>query len=405
MNIDESTRQDIKDRLPELIAEEGLFKDAREEARFSLQKGGAFRCPVCGSKLVLYRSRTSGNPWGINGFGRCSHFGRGGEYHGDTIGLYAAIHGLTESEAFIQLVKDHSASGPKDSRWLAERRKSEEVEAERSLARTEDNAAYAMMSASWGMDMPYEGKSLLAKRGIMLSSLPSDVIDSVGYIDADGFTNQNGGHYRLEGIVFRLGEENLSVQIRRTRGGMFIPKEERGPRFISFGEARCFLPCSLDSEDAAFITEGPFDALSIEACGGRAAASIGAGNHGYIEEKLFRSVSRPVTFICFDDDEAGSSGAKSLLSDLRKIPGLTVLRYPIAGTYHDFNDMLRDSPAEAQERVSLARGLAISIKKGIIDEKDAEKLIGGMSRHDASGDGADFCRKALARLRGCWKKR
>lgn len=404
MNIDECARQDMKDRLPELIAEEGLFKDAREEFRFSIQKGGAFRCPVCGCKLVLYRNRSSSdNPWGINGFGRCSHFGRGGQYHGDTVGLYAAIHGISEGEAFIQLVKGRSASEPHDSRWLAERRRNEEVEAEKSTARTEDNAAYAMSHASWGDSMPPIGKRLLKQRGIELDDIPSAIRESVGYISASGFTNMEGRRYHIEGIVFRLGDGELSVQIRRTKKDAFVGKGEKGPRFISYGEARCFLPCSIDCDTALFITEGPFDALSIEACGGDAVATIGAGNHGYLEERMFRSGSRPLVFVCFDDDEAGNSGSGKLVSELEKIQGLTVMRYPVAGCCHDFNDMLRVSPAKARERVSLAKGLALSFQRGLLEKSRISKLVEAIRRHDGLGDGDEFVSRALSRLRRLWR--
>ena len=401
MHIDEFARQNMKDKLPELIISEDLFKDDRERAKFSATKGGMFRCPICGAKLALYRPKSGRyNPWNINGFGRCPHFGRDGQYHGDTVGLYAAIHGVDEGDAFIQLAQDMGQLPKRPGRWMRERQKGIAVESEKSEARNHDNAAHCLLAASWGDSMAPAGKALMEKRGIALERLPEGVRTRIGYVDDDRFTNQQGGHYKLSGIAFSLGAGgDLSVQIRCARGGRFITKEDRFSRFISFGEARPFNAEALLTSGILFITEGPFDALSMIQCGADAVASIGAGNHGYIQEAIFRNPNRPVVFIAYDDDEAGQTGAGSLQNSLEMIPGVSVFRFPASGMAHDFNDMLIQDRNQAKERIALARGLALCLKEGMLDDVIIREEICSIRKHDAAGDGAEFVSKSLKKLR------
>ena len=406
MHIDEYTRQAINDRLPELIESEGLFRSDKERARFSLTSGGKFRCPICGAKLALYKPRSnhSNNPWNINGFGKCPHFGRGGQYHGSTSGLYAAIHGISENEAFMQLVRDEGIVPEYEGRRVRERKKADAIESEMSEARRRDNAAHCLISASWGDAMDDVGRGLMESRGIAMSRLPQDVRSLVGYVDDDSFLSQQGGRYHLSGIVFSLGgEQDLSVQIRCTRGRRFISKDDSFTRFMSFGEARPFNASVLSSSEAIFITEGPFDALSMIQCGADAVASIGAGNHGYIQECIFRNPNHPVVYIAYDDDDAGANGAESLKSALEMIPGLSVFRYPAAGTSHDFNDLLMADAGHASERIALGKGLAICLKRGSIDSGTVEKELEMIRTHDEAGDGTDFVHRSLMRLRDLYR--
>ena len=408
MHIDDFARQNIKDRLPELIMAEDLFKDDRERARFSASKGGMFRCPVCGAKLALYRPKANRyNPWNINGFGRCPHFGRDGQYHGDTVGLYAAIHGIDEGEAFLRLAEDIGEVPKRSERWMREREKEEAIESEMSEARKLDNAAHCHIASTWGDSMAYTGRRLLEKRGIRMECLPPDVKARVGYVDDDGFISQSGGRYKVSGIVFSLGSgDDLSVQIRKSRGGRYVSKDDGGPRFISFGNARPFNADALQTADVLFITEGPFDALSMIECGASAVASIGAGNHGYILERLYRSGirDRQTVFVSYDGDAAGENGGTALIKALSQIPGLKVFRYPASSGGKDFNDLLLTGRTVAEERIAFAKGLAFSCGKGLITPDAVESAIRMLEKHDGQGTGEEYCRKALQRLRGLWRK-
>lgn len=400
MHIDETMRRAMKDRLPELIISEDLFRDGRERARFSTERGGMFRCPICGAKVALYRPRSDAhNPWNMNGFGRCPHFGRGGQYHGDTVGLYAAIHGIDEGEAFVRLARQSRSSRPSAVEVEA-RRKAVEVAGERDEARSMENAAYCLSTAAWGSEMGIGGRRLLASRGIHIEALPPQVGESVGYVDGDGFRSRSDGRYKLSGIVFRLGGgHDIGVQVRCSRGGRFVPKGSKAMRFMSYGQARPFNAPVLSSSPVVFIAEGPFDALSMVQCGADAVAAMGAGNHGYIEECVFRNPERPVVFVAYDDDEAGVNGSRSLCASLSAIPGLQVFRYPASGSSHDFNDLLCADRAQAQSRIALAKGLATCLREGILDRSVVEEMMARVAEHDARGDGDGFVDRALARLR------
>ncbi len=110
----------------------------------------------------------------------------------------------------------------------------------------------------------------------------------------------------------------------------------------------------------------------------------------------------PVVFLSYDMDTAGEKGMTVLASDLAKIPGLTVFKYPVSGCHHDFNDYLTSDRRNAENRIRLAKGLALGLKNHLIDEDAVRSCIDELGRHDASGDGGTYCEKALRRLKRLW---
>lgn len=368
----ERYRLQIKERLPYMIEEYGLFK-GNEAKGFSVTKGGVFRCPVCGRKIGLYRKKGgTSNPWGINGFAHCSCFGKGG-YSADTFGLYAAITGISEEEAFKRLMAEESGENTAQREKRAELYRKKRAEADREESERVREMKEAFSKALYGYAIPDKGRKLLKMRGIMLRDLPKAIRDNVGYLPPSELTSRNGKNYKAEGIMFRLSED--SAQLRRTRGLTYITRKTS--RFLTAGKALPFMSSSIrEGSGPLFITEGPFDALSAAALGfERVTATIGAGNHSYIVNEMKEKGLKGIVYIAFDEDTAGKMGSESLLSSLSVIEGLTVLRSSVNGGCGDLNGFLIKDRKGARDRIRILKGIAECLENGLIDRLTAEEML------------------------------
>ena len=408
MDQQEEKKRALKGTLGSFIAANRLFGKG-EERYFSPERGGTFRCPICGRKLGLFvKSDGYSDPWGINSFGHCPHFGHGGEYSSDIFGMYAAVYGISEKDAFSRLMKEEELTAPGTRRrqmQIAERERQEYGAAENGFIRKNMEK---LDSLGYGKRMLPEGKALLEKRGIHIDSMSQRLRGLVSYMPETEFLSKSGSAYKAEGIVFRLGQDGSSFQIRKTHGGSYVSKDGSDFRFISMGPADCFnAECIADASGAPiFITEGPFDALSVIEAGGRnAVAVIGAGNHSRLIEAMRKRERPAVAFICFDPDEAGKNGAAKLYKELMAIDGITPLPFPLGGSCHDFNDLIMADRNSAEERIALASGIASSISAGYLSKRGAFRLIKALRTADAEGKGAERCSEMLSWLRGEWRKR
>ena len=407
MPFSESQQRDrtqIKERLPYLILENNLFLNG-ERARFSVDRGGVFRCPVCGCRIGLYRKKnSSSNPWGINGFGHCTCFSSSG-HASDTFGVYAAINNISDDEAFRILMREEGGIDEEKKRETAERiRKKQEDEREKERKRSEEMQE-AFSHARFGLEMPTKGIELLEKRGIILKKLPEGMRSDVGYLSRKPLTAHSGRRYWAEGIMFRLSER--SYQLRRSKDGSFIGKS--GLRFLTAGPAYPFNMDSIrESGGPILITEGPFDAMTAAELGlPRSVATCGAGNHSYIVRALKDSPGRGVVYVGFDEDPAGEKGGNGLLDEIRSIGGYTVFRAPLSGGYGDINAWLMKDADGALVRIRILNGIAKSLSEELIDKEAAEEMLRLLRTYDESGSRNAKLLQApmLENLQMIWKER
>ncbi|MBO6259126.1 MAG: toprim domain-containing protein [Succinivibrio sp.] len=108
---------------------------------------------------------------------------------------------------------------------------------------------------------------------------------------------------------------------------------------------------ALDAPGAIFITEGEFDALSLETLGYKAVALGGAGNVRAALEifKNQRNIDRTF-YVCLDSDGAGREAEKLLVAGLRQY-GINFRSVNLAFPYKDVNEALCADRAGLKDRL------------------------------------------------------
>ena len=391
--------ESVKEMLPDLIMSAGLFGPG-EEKRFRRASGGVFRCPVCGKKVKLYRNKNGS--WSINPFGHCPHLGYGGSCGSNVFGVYAALHGCTYREAFHVLLSGNANAVEIERAEVARIIDREKDEARKTFDEaTERNLQTILKSTAFGMDMPDKAWKMMESRGFRKESIPGYAMDTIGYLPRTKLQGtRSGSLFSVEGIVFRLGTSGRSFQIRQTRRGGFIRKDTDIPRFITAGESRTYWLADPEAghDEPLFITEGPFDALSLAVCGAkRVAASIGAGNSRYLSKAL-RNKKGLTAFIAFDPDDTGEKAGERL-SDLLAEEGLRVIRFPLNADQHDVNDLLKSDPEELRRRVAIARNIAVDIREGSITLEGGAAIAEAMISADGNGNGREMSENIIGSFR------
>ena len=120
---------------------------------------------------------------------------------------------------------------------------------------------------------------------------------------------------------------------------------------------------------AVFITEGVYDALSIEQCGAPAVA-LGGTSSGALTSALERyNVPNTVRFvIALDNDAYGNSAAEKLGNELIRM-GYKSCRYTVSGSrsdgtpVKDANELLQADPDALRKQIKDALNMALSLGK------------------------------------------
>lgn len=402
---EENNKRELKAMLARYILSLDLF-EGNERALFSPLSGGVFRCPVCKKRIALFlKDKSITDPYGINNFSHCSHFGKGGEYPSDIFGLYAAVNGLSVKESFKKLMNGEEPQLLNSERNFTFKNVVDTVAKKKSEIEN-SNIESITASALWGEKMSKEGKALLKKRGIGESVLKSSIGDKIGYISSLTLKGRTGRNFTTSGIVFALGSKERSYQIRRTREGEYVKKMQGDFRFFSIGEAKPFNEeaiCSSSSFSPLFVTEGPFDALSFALFKVNAVATIGAANHKKILSAIREKEEKITVLLCFDKDTAGKKGSELLKKEL-KDAGINSLIFPSTPDNTDFNDYICSNRKSAEKRVCFAKGLGCSLSAGIINEATANRLIELLVEADSKKKSDKYCVNATEYLRALWRK-
>ena len=356
----EFVKSEIKANLPSMVVNYNLARP-----RFNEWAGGEFSCPVCGHTLKAYIN-SAGN-WSINPLGNCSDFGSGG-YYCDSFGLYAAVHGIGNGDAFKALMTENgitfsgvkSSDSKMDFSLLAKKKaEREQLEAARQAARDGKkarNCQKVLQNTIFGYDMPKIALDLLFSRGIDILQLPEKVVNLIGYVNCNGLESlDSDSTYSIEGIVFKLNDK--ACQIRRTIGNRFIGKNDKMSRFQTFGLATPLFYQTIENNgDPLFITEGPFDALALYAAGAKnVIATLGASNHNYILSNLKQMDGGYL--VCYDPDDAGQKNGLELVNALNN-KGCNCALLPVNGSQHDANDLLQSDPDKLTKRIYFGNLLA-----------------------------------------------
>lgn len=422
--MDNFKKQEIKERLPLLIEEAGL----EINKKFTITNGGEFKCPVCGKTIKLYRSKMGAHNWAINGLGHCTCFNNG-KYFADSFGFYSATHNCSNLEAIEALTgekihkkgerggnsklykKEYTAEEKKD---YAQKKQAEKIEMAKKLEvindkkreekalrteREEENIERIIKSTHWGKNERTD--ALLMARGII--TLPTVTYATIGATDCNNVISfSTGKEYEVKGLTFRLSSG--AMQTRKCNADWsYINKEQKAPRFVSFGKATPYYTNGRNTAAERFevVFEGGFDALTAQACGLNATALIGAGNKeafiADVKNKSNRDEKKQIYILNLDRDDAGKMSENRLKEELDSFENVITFVTHLEGNYHDINDRLKEDKTHLEIRCNILSRMISLYRNCKLTREQIQKTIDSINIAD-NNKNYEFFNKVTKRL-------
>ena len=178
--------------------------------------------------------------------------------------------------------------------------------------------------------------SYLSARGISLETAKRCGIGFDPAADPASAPGATGNEYRPHPVPRLIIPTSKSHYVgRRTDGGREY--EKMNPKGGSPG---IFHGAAIKHSPVIFVTEGAFDALSIEEAGGTAIAINSAANADALIKRLERDSPESAFILCLDNDDAGKK-ATAMLDEGMKRLGIRHITADICGGNKDPNDALR----------------------------------------------------------------
>lgn len=399
--------------------------DLQIQGQWKHGQGGKFRCPCCSETLGLYFDTHLGRNTINNFSGRCTHFGRNGEYPSDATGIEMACRGLIPNGENAHMVYD-ALFGESFTSREAQKRFNDMYEKNRSREKEKMNIIQEknIKTLNDRLDRMVKSRfadSLLLLRGIKGDLLAPSVRGRIGAATGIYLDKNDGseGRQLWYGLVFCLGSRDgngryESFQCRRTSDyhmTEFLEKPEKGkgpPRFFTCGSSKVFNEDELkgSAEYPLFICEGSIDAVSVMCLLERpkhhmptsAIGLNGVSNTGYILDGIREMDRRRPVYLAFDNDDAGRQGNGRLGQALEK-EGITVLPFPGTAGFKDVNELLVRQPDMGKKLFTLLDGVGIAFARGLITEERAGEIISSLG--DVSGSGYS---KVFAELNSLFDK-
>ena len=132
---------------------------------------------------------------------------------------------------------------------------------------------------------------------------------------------------------------------------------------------------ALEQPGTIFITEGEFDALSIETLGCRAIALGGASNIRQLIEAIRECKEEHTYYICLDNDEAGMESTKQIAAQLYQLK-INAKIINLAHPYKDINEALCKAPEGLRNRVAnLDKILSFSLESLTRKEPETRYIL------------------------------
>lgn len=218
-----------------------------------------------------------------------------------------------------------------------------------STAETSERASRAIAEA-------VEGKEALAAR---IRAWQADIEGAMAYLKGRGLSEETIGRYRLgydrerNAVVIPIGEDYYIA--RRIGGGE--------PRYLNAEglEARILGAEYLEASEPGpiFITEGAFDALSVEEAGGKAISLNSTSNMGRLVDAIAekcKASPKKLFILALDNDQAGAT-ATAKLSEALADKHIRHIAVNIAGVRKDASEALQKDGREAlRAAIEAAKG-------------------------------------------------
>ena len=370
--LDEQTKQEIKNRLPEYVA-----------AITTRSKSGLYNCPFCGSgtgKNGTGAFSIKDNMW------KCFSCHRGG----DIFDLVAHIHELNKAAQFPEIAQIAAqAVGISPNTQFTQNTKITQ------LAHSNGGGMKAQTQASTTAATPKDFTAYLKQC--------SQAVAKTDFFTKRGFTAETIARFNLG-----FDESKNAAVIPYNNGTYFIsrfvsiPANEKSPQYGNpyrkppakdAGTEPLFNIAALDNaaetETPLFVCESQLDAISIEQAGGAAVSINGAGNAGKLWDRLdtYRGFCSPV-IIATDADEPGRKAADAIAAGLkeRNIP-FCFFPYPQREGKTDVNALLMENAETFKQTIAAAQAEALTALRdnadNTADETARYNKQSGAARIDA----------------------
>lgn len=239
---------------------------------------------------------------------------------------------------------------------------------------------------------PVYVENALRQRGIDPARLSPTTLMHIGFATSLTPYRTDGTPYRrpVKGVAFRLDGQS-SWQIRTVTSFTasdvrYTSKDDGMIRFATMGPAFPFLLDDAVAKARAvkgtplFITEGAFDALSIEAASCRTAAAAstqGCSNARYLADRASELAEAGIPVVlAFDSDAPGSKGAETLMDVLRNAGVHTYSMPAIPASFGDMNDLLIRDPETASALIAFVTEAVRAIEGGRLTAARLPSLFG-----------------------------
>ena len=132
----------------------------------------------------------------------------------------------------------------------------------------------------------------------------------------------------------------MKVMVIPTSAESYVVHQTTGDQKYGVGDTHIFNERALDQVYPVFVTEGPFDSLSIEDCGEKSVALCGTGNIKVLINAIKDRKDRkgvPHLILAFDNDEAGINATAELVGKLDELK-ISYSIYNVSGSCNDPNE-------------------------------------------------------------------
>jgi replicative DNA helicase len=198
---------------------------------------------------------------------------------------------------------------------------------------------------------------------------------ALDYLRKRGLTDETIRKYRLgfdNGYIFIPYPDINSYAIKRATFTDGSGKKYRKPSSKIAGREPLFGENNLVKGAPVFIVEGPFDAMSVDQCGGVAVALVTTGITSSFERALSKipREKRPLFILALDNDEEkadgkkpGQDGQERLKAYLDSVQA-KYIEYPISSPYKDANELLQANESQLKANIEKALRKCGDIKNG-----------------------------------------
>lgn len=214
------------------------------------------------------------------------------------------------------------------------------------------------------------------------------------YISQCAMNSSNTDYFRQRGISdevikrFNLGyDEQCLVGIDKLNNKIYwkaaiLPYGTKGyrirntdpydkERFRAKGLCEIFNAQALEIGGKIFITEGEFDALSLESLGYRAIALGGVGNVSRLLDLIRTIKGEYIFYICLDNDKSGGEASRMLASAFYQMQ-IPYKEINLAFPYKDPNEALCQDPQNFEIRLNnLEQLLNLNLIEDLSPKNDA----------------------------------